>query len=188
MRRTVVQPASLAGDALAELKAWLGISRPTDDVMLVGLLEASHALCEAFTGQMPLAQLVEEEALFLPGTWRLGAEPVRSLASVERIATDATRSPLDSDDYEFTLEPAGAARIEFSARGDGGIVAIRFHAGMALEWADLPAPLRQGMVRLAAHYFRERDRPAQTKSEKPGIAAPASVTALWRPWRRPRLA
>jgi len=188
MRRTVVQPANLAGDALAELKAWLGISRPTDDAMLVNLLEASHALCEAFTGQMPLAQMVEQEVPFLAGSCRLSARPVRSLVSVETIASDATRSPLDTGEYEFIPVSDGFASLEFSSRADGRPLAIRFHAGMAPDWASLPAPLRQGVIRLAAHHFRERDRPAQSKSEQGSIAAPASVTALWRPWRRPRLA
>jgi uncharacterized phiE125 gp8 family phage protein len=187
MRRTVVQPASLAGDALAELKAWLGISRPNDDAMLVNLLEASHALCEAFTGQMPLVQMVEEELPFLAGTSRLTAQPVRSLVSVEAIANDATRSPLDTSDYEFILAADGIASLEFSSRADGRPLAVRVRAGLAPDWASLPAPMRQGMIRLAAHHFRERDRPAQSKSQQSAVAAPASVTALWRPWRRPRL-
>jgi hypothetical protein len=42
-------------------------------------------------------------------------------------------------------------------------------------------PLRQGVVRLAAHLYAERDGP-----ELGG--PPAAVTALWRPWRRMRLA
>lgn len=60
MERTILQPAVLDGAALAELKHWLGISRPNDDAALIGLIEASLAICEAFTGKMPLAQTVEE--------------------------------------------------------------------------------------------------------------------------------
>ncbi|MEQ8772655.1 MAG: hypothetical protein RIC51_07445 [Erythrobacter sp.] len=187
MRRTVVQPASFSGEAVAELRSWLGISREADDAMLVDLLEASHALCESFTGQMPLIQTAEEQFPFLAGPCQLSVRPVRSLVSIDEISGDGSRSPLDASDYDLTIETDGIAQIEFSSRGDGRPLAISVQAGIAQEWASLPAPLRQGMIRLAAHHFRERDRPAQTKYESLGIAAPASVTALWRPWRRARL-
>lgn len=188
MRRTVLQPANLAGEPLGELKSWLGITRPVDDVMLVNLLEASHALCEAFTGQVPLAQVVEQELPFSGGPHVLAVGPVRSLVSVEAIADDASRTPLAPEDYDFSLAAGGTGRIGFSLRGDGRILAIRFEAGIAADWPSLPPPLRQGMIRLAAHHYRERDRPGQARSGEAGVAAPASVTALWLPWRVRRLA
>jgi len=43
----------------------------------------------------------------------------------------------------------------------------------------LPEPLRQGIVRLAAHLYTVRG-----EAEAP---PPACVAALWRPWRRLRL-
>lgn len=188
MRRTVVQPANFAGDALAELKSWLGISRSNDDAMLINLLEASHGLCEAFTGQMPLLQTAEEKLPFIAGPCGLSVLPVRSLVSVEKIAGDGSRSLLDASDYDFLVKAGGEARIDISWRSDGGVLAVRVQAGIAVDWTSLPAPLRQGMIRLAAHHFRERDRPSQAKSRQPALSAPASVTALWRPWRRTRLA
>jgi len=50
-----------------------------------------------------------------------------------------------------------------------------FEAGLAVGWAGLPAPLRQGVVLLAAYLFDERDT---------STAPPVAVTALWRPFRR----
>ena len=44
---------------------------------------------------------------------------------------------------------------------------------------DLDAPLRHGIVRLAAHQYRERDEGA--------AVLPAAVIALWRPYRMVRL-
>jgi hypothetical protein len=46
----------------------------------------------------------------------------------------------------------------------------------------LPEGIRQGALRLAAHQYRERDVDA------PQPVPPAAVAALWRPWRRMRLA
>jgi uncharacterized phiE125 gp8 family phage protein len=51
---------------------------------------------------------------------------------------------------------------------------------MAPDWTGLPEALRQGVVRLAAHFYTHR-----TAAEDEG--PPAAVTALWRPWRRMRL-
>ena len=41
MQRTIVQPPVAGAPALAELKHWLGISRPNDDDALTALLDAS---------------------------------------------------------------------------------------------------------------------------------------------------
>ena len=53
-----------------------------------------------------------------------------------------------------------------------------YTAGLAADWAGLPAPIAQGVVRLIGHLYAERD----------GGPPPAAVTALWRPYRRLMLA
>jgi uncharacterized phiE125 gp8 family phage protein len=53
---------------------------------------------------------------------------------------------------------------------------------MAAGWAALPAALRQGVVRLAAHFHAHRTGETARPQEPP-----AAVTALWRPYRRVRL-
>ena len=52
--------------------------------------------------------------------------------------------------------------------------------GMALSQNGIPEPIRQGVLRLVAHLFAARD--------DGGGEMPAAVTALWRPYRRMRLA
>lgn len=47
------------------------------------------------------------------------------------------------------------------------------------DWSALPEALRHGVIRLAAHLYRDGDGAA--------AAPPAAVAALWRPWRRMRL-
>jgi uncharacterized phiE125 gp8 family phage protein len=66
--------------------------------------------------------------------------------------------------------------------GTAARVAVRFTAGLAADWSGLPDGLRQGVLRLAAAQYRERE----TDGPPPG--PPAAVAALWRPWRRMRLA
>lgn len=93
---------------------------------------------------------------------------------------------LPADGAAFVM-PAGAYAVDIDANGDGwvrvmqpgaaGRVQVSFEAGMAADWVGIPEPLRQGVVRLAAHLFAHRDGPDDG-------GPPAAVTALWRPWRR----
>ena len=48
------------------------------------------------------------------------------------------------------------------------------------EWTALDSGLRHGIVRFAAHQYRQRDTGEEAQ-------IPASVAALWRPWRSLRL-
>lgn len=181
MQRKIVQPPVLGGAALAELKHWLGINRSDEDAALTGLLQTSLAICEAFTGKAPLRQTVEE---IIPISWgwrELVSRPVQALVAVTVIAHDTSRETLDAPGYAVELRTSGSACVRLLQPLEGQGVALQLQVGIADEWATLPPPLGQGIVRLAAHYYRDRDN-------KGSAIPPASVTALWRPWRDVRLA
>jgi uncharacterized phiE125 gp8 family phage protein len=180
MHRTIVQPPVPGGTALAELKHWLGISRPNEDVALTGLLDASLAICEAFTGKAPLRQTVEEIVPLTSGWQELISRPVRDIIGAVVIAADGTREvlALPSDALEWRI--AGNACVQLLRPFEGRGLALQLVVGIADDWVALPAPLRHGIIRLAAHHFREREGKSST-------VPPASVTALWRPGRELRL-
>lgn len=181
MNRVILTPAAPPPAALAELKQWLGITVAADDAPLGTLLRAALDACESFTGVMPLEQACEE-VLADRGTWQtLATRPVQAIAAVEGIGPTGARTVLPADAYEVELEPDGAGRVRLLSP-QSGRVAVRFTAGLATAWDAVPEALRHGLVRLAAHQHRER--------EGSGAAPlpPASVVALWRPWRRMRLA
>lgn len=182
MKRTIATPPVLTPAALDELKDWLAITTPRDDAGLTLLLRAALEMCEAFTGQMPLAAQCEET---LPaGTcWQaLAARPIQAIAGIDGLADDGARSALAPDGYsvDLTADGGGLVRLDQYAAVDR--IVVRFTAGLATEWADLPDGLRHGVIRLAAHHYRQRD--LDTVSPVP----PAAVAALWRPWRLMRLA
>ena len=144
MRRTIVEPADIDGGALDDLKAWLGVSRPNEDALLLDLLRSGLATCEAFTGQAPLSQLVEERIPIHAGQTILTSRPVASLASVEVVAQDGSRSTLSTTAFEFELQSAGTACFVLANDVEGQAVAVRVRAGLAGTWEDVPGPLQQG--------------------------------------------
>lgn len=180
MRRKIVQPADLSGDALTEFKQWLGISRQAEDTNLIALLQASLATCEAFIGQAPLEQTVEEIVPVKVGETRLGSRPVRLLLNFESIDNQGSREPLLDKLEHVVIDADGSAVVTVQSATDHSAYAITITAGMAQNWSSIEGPLSQGIIRLAAHYYRDRDLES---SEQP----PASVAALWRPWRVLRL-
>lgn len=182
MKRAITAPPTLAPTALAELKAWLGISTTRDDAELTGLIRTALELCEGFIGAMPLASGCEE-VLPATGEWQaLATRPVQAITGVLAIATNGTRTALSASDYEIDIDAEGTGRMRLARPIDQTRLAVRFTAGMAESWDTLPDAIQQGLVRWAAHQHRMRD------SDKSIAGPPASVAALWRPWRRMRIA
>lgn len=182
MQRQIVTPPVLPPAALAELKDWLGITTAQDDAPLGTLLRAALELCEGFTGRMPL-QATCEEVLGITGGWQvLGTRPVQAITLVEGIPGEGPRFALTSTAYELDLGADGSGSVRVLSQGSAGRIAVRFTAGIAPDWGSLPESLRHGVIRLAAHQHRARE------GDGFGPLPPAAVAALWRPWRRMRLA
>ncbi len=182
MKRAIVAPPALSPAALSELKAWLGITTTREDAELTALLGAALDLCEGFIGAMPL-QAGCEEVIAARGEWQmLGTRPVQAISGISAIAPDGTRTGLAASDYEIELDAEGGGMVRLLVPLDQKRIAVRFTAGVASDWAALPTSLGQGILRLAASQHRLRD------SDKPAAFPPAAVAALWRPWRRMRLA
>lgn len=182
MKRAIVVPPVLSPAALGELKAWLGVTTTRDDAELLALLGAALDLCEGFTGTMPL-QAGCEEVLPANGEWQsLSARSVQAITALAALAPDGTRRALAGTDYEFDLDAEGGGHVRLLVPVDEGRMVVAYIAGMATDWSALPEALRQGLIRLAAYQHRERD-----SGDANGLP-PAAVAALWRPWRRVRLA
>lgn len=181
MKRAIVVPAILAGAALDELKDWLAITTTSDDATLTALLRSALELCEAFTGQIPLEALCEE--ILPPNTaWqKLATRPVMAVTGIDCLGSNNSRSPIPAEEYAFELDADGSAKIRLLRIGQCRRFAVRFTAGMATDWVHLPDGLRQGALRLAAYYYRQRDEVEMRP------LPPAAVAALWQPWRQMRL-
>ena len=181
MKRTIVQPADLSVEALAEFKQWLGISQPTEDAQLQKLLHASMELCESFVRLIPIESGCEE-ALPTSCDWQcLDTTPVRAVTGVKAVAKDGLHIPLASGDFEIEIDADGSGKVRLLTSPSENRITVSFVAGIAPDWASLPDGLRQGILRTAAFLYRDRDSTSAS-------SLPPSVTSLLTPWRRIRIA
>lgn len=181
MIRTRITPPALLPEALAELKDWLAISTAREDTALTALLHTALDACEGFARAAALEAVFEE---VLPATciWQsLHTAPVAAITAVEAVAANGTRSAIDPGAYLMDITADGCGRIKLLRGIPQTRIAVRFTAGLAPDWASLPATLRHGIIRLAAYHYRER-------SDGGAAQPPAAVVALWQPWRRMRIA
>lgn len=161
--------------ALDEVKAMLRIASGDEDALIAGLVRSAADLCERFTGRLLIARAVNETLARRTGWQRLGAAPVQAIDAVAALDAAGEATPLGIGDYSIDIDASGEGWVRLHAAPTGARVRVSYVAGMAASPSDLPEALRQGIVRLAAHFFIERDAAA---------GPPAAVTALWRPWRR----
>jgi uncharacterized phiE125 gp8 family phage protein len=165
---------------LAEAQGYVRIETGEEEAILAGLIRTASAMCEQFTGRVILERSFSE-TLSTSGEWqRLSLTPVRSIDGVEAIAEDGTASPLTASEYAVDVDSAGDGWVRLLAASSARRIRVSGTAGMAADSNGVPEPIRQGIVRLTAHLFNARDGG--------GGDPPAAVTALWRPFRRMRLA
>ena len=195
---------------MSEAQAYVRIETGEEEALLAGLVRTASALCEAFINQVVIARPF---AVIIPptGQWeRLPITPVRSISDVSSVDANGAATPLPSSTYQLDVDSAGdgwvrvvqpqyllgmlptpdAAWMDEIDPADGSLLAAQSAgaprvqvigtAGLATDENDAPEPIRQGVLRLVAHLFTARDG----NDAEP----PAAVTALWRPYRRMRLA
>lgn len=178
--KTISAPAGLTGAPLAELKQWLAITTDAEDELLVDLLAVAHAMCERFTGLVPYNCEVRETFAATGIAFVFATRPVIGLIDATAIDHGLNRRLLDASEATFERVDADGGRLTLTSAIDEPQVEVRFYAGLTDDWSRIDDGLRQGIIRYAAHQYRERDGSA---ADSP----PAAIAALWRPYRRMRL-
>jgi len=178
MASAAMPPAPLV--PVDQVKAYLRIEGSEEDALIAGLVRSATELCEAFTRTALLERDVRE-ALPARAAWtRLSLAPVRAITGVAALNMIGDEQPLGAADYAIDIDARGEGWVRVLGRGAAGRVAVRYRAGLAPGWNGVPEPLRQGVVRMAAHLYAHRDA-------ADGSGPPAAATALWLPYRRLRL-
>ncbi|MFL6863914.1 MAG: hypothetical protein ACJ8DZ_13050 [Allosphingosinicella sp.] len=172
----LVLPAEAAGEAKTYVRAVNG----EDDALISALIGAAADACEGYTRRLLLSRGVRETAR-AGDTWlRLSRTPVRAVTGLEAVAADGGATPLPPADYAIDIDANGDGWVRMTG-GPPRRVRVSYEAGLATAWAELPDALRHGIVRLAGHFYALRGDAA---GRGPAPEPPASVSALWRPYRR----
>lgn len=174
----LVLPLEAAGAA----KSYLRVERADEDGLIGALVAAAAELCEAFTGRALLTRGFTETVPASRAWRRLTLGPVRAITLVEALPDEGDPEVLPSGAYGVDIDAQGEGWVRLIEAGEVRRIRVGYEAGLAGAWADLPAALRQGVLRLAAHFYTNRAAEGARPSEPP-----AAVAALWRPFRRIRL-
>jgi hypothetical protein len=195
---------------MSEAQAYVRIETGEEEALLAGLIRTASGLCEAFINQVVIARPF---TVLVPptGGWeRLPIAPVQSISGVSGLDPSGAPTPMPTTSYQLDIDSVGDGWVRVIQLqyllgvlpmpddawmteidpADGTLLAAQAAgarrvqvsgiAGLATDENDVPEPIRQGVLRLVAHLFTARDGT--------DVEPPAAVTALWRPYRRMRLA
>jgi uncharacterized phiE125 gp8 family phage protein len=177
---------------LAEAKAHLRVDGAAEDTLISSLIVTSRLHVEAAMG---LALIIQSWSWFLDA-WPAGPaldlplRPIQSIAAVRTYDETGTPTPLDPATYLLDGNGApprlirqGALLWPRPARIANGIE-VAFTAGYGETAADVPAPIRQAILILVAHWYEHRS-PLEPGS--PAEPMPGMVSELLAPYRIVRL-
>jgi uncharacterized phiE125 gp8 family phage protein len=167
-------------DAVEAVKNYLRLDGCDDDVLIEGLLATAISQCEASIGRT-LIERGMREVIGASAAWVwLTALPVRAITSVRILTLDGVQAALALPTYTIDIDAQGRGRIRFLMPPATARAVVTYSAGASSSWFMLPDTVRQGIVRLVAHHYANRDL-------GDADVLPANVSALWTAERRVRL-
>jgi uncharacterized phiE125 gp8 family phage protein len=177
---------------LTEAKAHLRVDAAAEDMLIASLIVTSRLHVEAAAS---LALVTQAWSWFLDA-WprgpalRLPLRPIQSIAAVRLYDENDTPTVLDPATYLLDgaglpprLVRQGALLWPRPGRAANGIE-IAFTAGYGDTAADVPAPLRQAILLLVAHWYDHR---SPLEPGAPATPLPPMISELIAPYRAPRL-
>ena len=191
MNLVLTAPPAIEPVTVEEAKAYLRIDHGHEDAVLASLITASRLHIET---ALNLA-LVSQRWLWQFDRWpksyivELPLRPVQSIESV-RVKIDDDRETLLSSDY-YILECTNQSAQLISQSGiwpqpsvPRGGIEIEFIAGFGEASELVPAPIRQALLMLVAHWYENREPVSVGQSAS---QIPDTVSALLMPYRKVRL-
>lgn len=165
--------------AVAAVKALLRLTSSDEDAMIGDLVASALGLGEQVIGQVTIARDMTIDVAAESCWQRIGATPVSAITVNGARDAAGNAVALASGGYAIDIDGDGDGWIRLTQPSTAAVLTVTISAGLAVDWASLPAAVRQGAAMLAAYLYDNRDGAG---------APPAAVTALWRPFRRLRLA
>ena len=177
---------------LAEAKTHLRVDGSAEDTLIASLIITSRLHIEAALG---VALITQSWSYFLDA-WPAGHQlslplrPVQSIAAVKLYAADESVITLAPDTYllDGAATPARLVRRDNLTWPKPGRTAsgieIAFVAGYGASAAFVPAPIRQAILLLVAHWHEHREPVAIGAAN---ASVPSTVSDLLHPYRWVRL-
>lgn len=175
---------------LSEAKAHLRVDAADEDALIASLIAAARLLVERTLG---LALVTQGCSYFLDawperGCIALPLSPVQTVTAVTVHDRDGGATALEAESYAVDVLSSPARLVltqplpSVTARAFNAFE-VAFTAGYG-DAADVPQPIRQGLLLLVAHWF-ERREPVELGPGPQEV--PAIVSGLLQPYRRVRL-
>ncbi|KAA5805270.1 hypothetical protein F1654_04630 [Alkalicaulis satelles] len=191
-------PAGAGPVSVAEARSWLRVGHEDEDELIAALLDAACARVEHLTGRVLIARSFREtldawpasRVSFLSGAVRVAAGPLISVEAVRIYDAQGAAKAWSPDEYRVEtgtdpgrIIPLAPYALPRPGRRAGGIE-IDFTAGYGAEPDDVPAPLREAVLRLVSESYGGRHAPEARRGE---AGLPEGVAHLIRPYRSIRL-
>jgi uncharacterized phiE125 gp8 family phage protein len=180
-------PPAIEPVTLDEAKAHLKVDTADDDALITSLIAAARARAEWHTGR---AFVTQGWKLWLD-TWpcngivEIPLPPLQSVASITAYALDDTATVLDAATYQvdaassparLTLKPGASPPVNLRRIN---AAAIAFTAGYGDAGSDVPAPLREAILKMVANFYVNRgDATPVTPAEALALLAPYRLVSL----------
>jgi uncharacterized phiE125 gp8 family phage protein len=176
---------------VAEAKAHLRIDSDNEDTLIASLILTSRLHLETALG----LALVTQSWRLLLDRWPLTREveiplrPLQGIDTVRVLPAEGAPIVIDENDYlaDTASTPPRLVRTGVVWRQPGKAangIEIDFTAGFGPAAADVPAPLRQALLLLVAHWYENREPIAVGAPE---TVVPGPVSDLLEPYRSRRL-
>jgi uncharacterized phiE125 gp8 family phage protein len=167
--------ADVVAGAVAGTKAYLRLTETREDALIAALAASAIGIGEAYCNA-PFVVRTFEDVVSAGGGWqRLRHAPVAAIVGATGIPADGAPFAMPVESYGFDIDGDGVGWVRIVTPGAAARVAVSYSAGLAADWAGVPAGIAHGVTMLIAHLFTDRASDA---------APPAAVAALWRPFRR----
>ena len=187
MTAALITAPALEPVTLADAKAHLRLDSGDDDALLTAAIAAARVHVEALTRRC----LIEQGWRVYLDRWprrRIVTLVPAPLISVDAVTVyDANGDPavVDADDYEVDtvavpgrLVLSGSAPVAVGRAVNG--IEIDVTAGYGPSSVDVPAPLRQAIMTLTAHWYEHR---GVVGHDMAGAVPPHGFDALIAPYR-----
>lgn len=187
MSAILLTPPALEPVTLADAKHFLRIEHDDDDDVIAALIAAARVHVEAKTRRALITQVwrLTRDVWPAAGVLPILPVPLREVTAVGVYRDDGMLQMMDVD--VFHIDTVSAPAILAFARGalpapgrmSGGIE-IDIEVGYGDEPNDVPAPLRQAIRLLVAHWYENRRLLAASGEV---ASMPVSVSSLIAPFR-----